>query len=123
MDEQTARDIANKIVHDTSFYIAVIGLIGALLGSVLTIVGNSFNQYYGRRADAKRDEPRRRVLRQLLEDDRFADHWRRLDTLMHVIGSDEATTTRLLIEVGARGSEDGQRLWGLMKYHPFPQTP
>ncbi len=123
MDDQTARDIANKVVHDTSFYIALVGLIGAMLGSVLTILGNYLTQHMSRRAEFRRDQPRRRVLMEMLEDDRFSNHWRRLDTLMHVIGSDEATTTRLLVEIGARGSEDGQRLWGLMKYHPFPDTP
>lgn len=38
---------------------------------------------------------------------------------MHVIGANEETTKRLLIELGARGSEDGNELWGLIKYHPF----
>jgi hypothetical protein len=55
----------------------------------------------------------------MLEDDRFTDHWRKLDTLSHVIGANEETTKRLLIELGARGSEDQQELWGLIKHHPF----
>jgi len=38
---------------------------------------------------------------------------------MHVIGADEATTKRLLLEIGARGSEDGQDLWGLLERNPF----
>jgi len=123
MDEKTAQDIANKIIHDTSFYIAIVGLIGAVLGSGLTILGNLLTQFVSQRAEARRDEPRRRVLKQMLEDHRFPDHWRRLDTLMHVIGADELTTTRLLLEIRARGSEDGQRLWGLMKDHPFTDAP
>jgi hypothetical protein len=36
----------------------------------------------------------------MLEDNRFPDHWRKLDTLMHVIGANEETTKRLLIELG-----------------------
>ena len=55
----------------------------------------------------------------MLEDDRFTDHWRKLDTLMHVIGANEETTKRLLLDIGARGSEDKQELWGLIKFHPF----
>jgi hypothetical protein len=46
--------------------------------------------------------------------------WRKLDTLMHVIGADEQTTKRLLLEIGARASEDGQPLWGLISRNPLP---
>ena len=35
--------------------------------------------------------------------------WRKLETLMRVIGSDDTTTKRLLLEIGARGSEPGAR--------------
>ena len=35
-------------------------------------------------------------------------------------GADEQTTKRLLIEVGARASEDGQPLWGLVERNPLP---
>jgi len=38
---------------------------------------------------------------------------------MHVIGADEETTKRLLLEIDARASEDGQALWGFKKHHPF----
>jgi hypothetical protein len=46
--------------------------------------------------------------------------WRTLDTLMHVIGADEKTTKRLLLEIGARASENGQPLWGLITRNPLP---
>lgn len=46
--------------------------------------------------------------------------WRELSTLMHVIGADEETTKRLLLEVGARASEDGKSLWGLVTRNPLP---
>lgn len=46
--------------------------------------------------------------------------WRKLETLMHVIGSDEETTKRLLLQVGARASEDGKPLWGLIERNPMP---
>jgi len=32
MDDQTACDIANKVVHDTSFYIALVGSLVPRLG-------------------------------------------------------------------------------------------
>ena len=122
MDEKAIHDIAVKVSQDTSFYIALVGLFGAVLGSLLVVLGNVLTQKISQRAEARQEAPRRKILRQMLEDARFADHWRKLDTLMHVIGADEATTTRMLVEIGARGSEDGQRLWTLAKFHPFEQT-
>lgn len=47
--------------------------------------------------------------------------WRKLETLMHVIGADEETAKRLLLEVGGRASEDGQPLWGLIERNPLPE--
>ena len=46
--------------------------------------------------------------------------WRELATLQHVIGADEETTKRLLLELGARASEDGKPLWGLKQRNPLP---
>jgi hypothetical protein len=63
------------------------------------------------------DKPRRKLLREMFESERFA--WRNLSTLAHVIGANEETTERLLLETGARGSEDEQDLWGVLKSHPF----
>jgi hypothetical protein len=100
-------------------FAAWIGLIGAVIGSVLTLLGNVVMQCLKERSLAKKDKPRKELLRTMLEDNRFTDHWRKLETLMHVIGANEETTKRLLIELGARGSEDGNELWGLIKYHPF----
>ena len=45
--------------------------------------------------------------------------WRKLDTLMHVIGADEEKAKRLLLELGARASEDGQSLWALKSRAPL----
>lgn len=58
----------------------------------------------------------------MLNDDRFPEHWRRMSTLSRVIGASEQTTKRLLIEVGARGSEKDDALWGLIAHHPFRET-
>ena len=94
-------------------------LTGAVVGSLLTLLGNVVMQCLKERSLAKKDKARKELLRTMLEDNRFADHWRKLDTLMHVIGANAETTKRLIIDLGARGSEDGQELWGLIKYHPF----
>ena len=58
----------------------------------------------------------------MLEDERFPEQWRKLSTLSSVIGSNNETTKRLLIEVEARGSESNNELWGLIKHHPLDQT-
>lgn len=54
-----------------------------------------------------------------------AKEWRKLSTLSRVIGADADTTKRLLIELGARGSEkpreDGEEVWGLISKHPLEQ--
>ncbi len=49
--------------------------------------------------------------------------WRRLSTLMNVIGADEETAKRLLIEIGARASENGQPVWALIENKPLPTVP
>jgi hypothetical protein len=75
------------------------------------------------------DGPRRRLedgrtklLLQMLRDGRFQDRWRKLSTLSRVVGADEDSTKRLLIDVGARGSEKDDGLWGLIESHPFDQV-
>jgi hypothetical protein len=111
--------MCKDIAVNNGYVTAVIGLIGVVIGSVLTVLGNVVMQCLKERSLAKKDKPRKKLLMEMLEDNRFADHWRKLDTLMHVIGANEETTKRLLLEIGARGSEDKQELWGLIKYHPF----
>ena len=113
--QQMCKDVAENNVYFT----ALIGLIGVVVGSVLTILGNIVTQCLKERSIAKKDKPRKKLLTEMLEDNRFAEHWRKLDTLMHVIGANDETTKRLLLEIGARGSEDQQELWGLIKFHPF----
>ena len=113
--------IQAQVADVTARFAATIGFIGVLVGAVISVIGGVVTHYLRQRAQAKRDEPRRKLLTLMLEDDRFPGRWRKLDTLMHVIGSDEAAAKRLLLEIGARGSEDGQELWGLTKYHPFQE--
>jgi hypothetical protein len=104
--------------NDTHFT-AIIALVSVVVGGLLTILGGILNHCLKQWTLAKKDKPRKKLLLEMLEDNRFADHWRKLDTLMHVIGANEETTKRLLLEIGARGSEDKQELWGLIKHHPF----
>jgi len=117
--DDLAQQIARKVVEETGYFTAIVGLIGVIVGACLTILGNIVMHWLKQKAEAKRDEPQKTLLREMLEDQRFSGRWRKLETLVHVIGADEETTKRLLLEIGARGSEDKQDLWGLQKYHPF----
>jgi hypothetical protein len=113
--QQVCKDAAGNNEH----FSALMVLVGVVVGSVLTLLGNIVMHCLKELALAKKDKPRKQLLTKMLEDDRFPDHWRKLDILMHVIGANAETTKRLLIELGARRSEDQQELWGLIKHHPF----
>lgn len=101
-----------------SVIVAFIGTLGAVIGSVAATATSLANQCYSHRLERKANEPRRKLLRQMLEHQSHT--WRELETLMHVIGSDEESTKRLLLEIGARASENGKPLWGLISRNPLP---
>src|SRR3972149_10255862 len=91
--------------------IAFIGVTGAVIGALATMAGSVLLHCLKERAAAKKENPRKGLLLDMLK---HPEHqWRRLDTLMHVIGADEKTTKDLLLQIGARASEDGQPPWGL----------
>lgn len=117
-----ASQIANKVIAETSFWVALIGLIGAMVGAFITIAGNVLIQYLKDRPRRRLDNARKEILKRMLDDQRFPNRWRRLTTLSRVVGADEKTTKRLLIEIGARGSEKDDGLWGLVTNHPFKET-
>ncbi len=99
--------------------IALIGIAGAVIGSVATIAGNVVLHCLKERAAKKREKPQRDLLTAMLKHPDY--QWRKLNTLMHVVGVDEQTAKRLLLEVGARASEDGELLWGLIERNPLPK--
>lgn len=117
-----ANQIAQKVVADTTFWVAVVGLVGAIIGSALTIAGNLLLHWFRNRGRERLDNTRKEILKKMLDDNRFPNQWRKLSTLSRVIGADEETTKRLLIDIDARGSEKDDSLWGLIKHHPFSET-
>jgi hypothetical protein len=119
---ELARQVATQVVSDTKFWIALIGLLGGIAGTLLTFGGNWLLHHIQSRPQKALDAARKKVLLDMLEDDRFAQKWRKLDTLAAVIGASDEETKRLLIELGARGSEKGDGKWGLIKYHPLPAS-
>lgn len=98
--------------------VAFIGFAGVVVGALATALGNYMTARVKLQQQRELDNARQKVLRTMLEDDKLP--WRKLDTLKHVIGADDATIMRLLLRVGARASEDGQNLWGLISRNPFP---
>ncbi len=100
---------------------AIIAFFGVIVGATITGLSNYLIHRWKEEAIFKRDAPRRKLLLILLESEKYPQRWRKLETLKHVIGADDETTKRLLIEVGARASEDGKNLWGLLRYHPLEE--
>jgi hypothetical protein len=118
-NEELAKQIANQVLRDNQFWIAIVGLIGGVVGGVLVIAGNILLNWLQHRNEKALDNARKRLLEQMLRD----SDWRKLSTLFRVIGANRDTTTRLLMEIGARGSEkqreDGEEVWGLISKHPL----
>ncbi|GAV19469.1 hypothetical protein MMIC_P0403 [Mariprofundus micogutta] len=121
MDESSlATKIASQVVSDTKFWIAIIGIVGGIVGSLLTLLGNIFLHKLKEKPQKELDEKRKITLKMMLEDDRFPEKWRNINTLSAVIGASKEETKRLLVGIDARGSEKADGKWGLIKYHPFP---
>lgn len=100
--------------------ISLIGVAGACIGSLATVASSIASQWFQQRLTEKADDPRRNLLREMLSHSEY--EWREFETLRHVIGADEHTTKRLLLEVGARASENGKPLWGLISRNPLPRS-
>ena len=99
----------------------VAGLVGGIIGGALTsFVGT----YWGPKAfqlwqEGHADEPKRKILRELLDDPKFRDG-RYLTTLCFHTGTTPEECKRLLIQIEARGImlEKGEG-WVLIKNRPF----
>ncbi|MES0021479.1 MULTISPECIES: hypothetical protein [unclassified Mesorhizobium] len=97
------------------------GLVGAIVGSALTLAAEYIKYRWETNHDRARDDSRRNLLRQML-DKASPNGWRKLSTLAAVVGLTEEDTARLLIEIGARASESGNGAWGYLRDHPLPDT-
>ncbi len=121
MDEvNLVKTISDKMISDTQFCMAFTGLIGVVIDAVLTAFGNIVLHRLKEKAQRELDNQRIKILKEMLDDNRFPEKWRNLATLSAVIGASEVETKRLLIKTQARGSEKADGKWGLIKNHPFP---
>jgi len=100
-------------------------VVGAAVGGAVSIAAGLLTTYFaprwleGRR-DKRENAPRRRLLLDLLEDERWRDG-RSLERLAFVTGTSEERCRQLLVEIKARGVTlaDGREGWALIKYKPL----
>lgn len=123
MNEQAlAEQIAAQVLKDTQFWIAIVGLAGGVVGSLLTLAGNVLLHWLQERKQSELDTQRLSLLKQMLE----RNDWRHLSTMSRVIGASPEETRRLLIKLGARASEtertDGEEAWALLSKKPLSQV-
>ena len=64
-------------------------------------------------------EPRKKLLLDMLES---GPDWRNLSILCDVIGASPGEVQKLLLQIGARGSERGNDMWALISRAPFPSN-
>jgi hypothetical protein len=119
MTEQELSLLATKVVNDTKFWIGLVGVIGAVVGSVLTLTGNFAIEWFKGSKQRKIDGARQEILKEMLEDQAF--QWRNLSTLAAVVGCNEEQTKDHLIAIGARGSEKNDGNWGLISRHSLSE--
>jgi len=97
-------------------------LLGAIIGGTATLGGQILREVIQSYRKDKADRPRKQLLKQMLENPQH--DWRSISVLSGVVGLPESETKRLLIEIGARGSEiqaqTGKDVWGLISRHPLP---
>lgn len=97
---------------------AVWGFAGTLVGALATLLGVVIKHHLDTAQQRKDDEERRSLLKQML--DNPAHEWRDIETLSRVIGASKDDTARLLIQLGARGSELERGVWALLSKKPLP---
>src|SRR5438045_8150482 len=100
MNEDLAKQIADRVLRDNQFWIAVVGLIGSIVGGLLVIGGNLLLNWLQHLDEKRLDDARKKLLERMIN----ASDWRKLSTLFRVFGAYRETTTTLLIDVGASSS-------------------
>lgn len=96
-------------------------VVAAIGGGAVGILGPIAKAFVDDHLAHKRGDPlaevRKKVLLDMLES---GPEWRNLSTLCDVIGASPGEVRKLLLQVGARGSERGNDKWGLISRNPFP---
>lgn len=95
------------------------GLIGVIVGGAITLLAQYLAHRWNTARESARDEARRTLLRSMLDKPPSGTTWRKRSTMANVIGASQDETARLLIEIGARGSETDSDLWAYVKDKPL----
>lgn len=118
-----ASEIVQEIANRSGIVIALIGLLGVIVGALIAAINAHLLHIPAHKKDRQLEGARKKILLKMLEatTPQNPNRWRSLSTLSRVIGASEEETKRLLISIDARGSENGD-VWGLLKYHPLSET-
>lgn len=92
-------------------------VLGGMVGVIGTWGTTWLNHRYAQAQKNEQEEAAKALLKELLETPEY--HWRRIDTLANVVGVNEPTVRRLLLEIGARGSMRNGKYWGLVSRNPI----
>ena len=103
----------------------------ATIGGMFGLIGGLVSTYWGPRKheewqekqyERRHNEPRKNLLRKMLEDDRWLDG-RKMETLSLVTGTPPDECRRLLIEIEARGVklEGDVEGWALISRKPLDE--
>lgn len=97
----------------------LLGIIGVVVGAAGQFLIDHYRHRRETAAQRESDGKRKALLRDALENPPPGKEWRKLQTLSRIIGADYETTTRLLIDLGARGSERESEVWVLLSEQPL----
>ena len=97
----------------------ILGIVGVAVGSLGQFLIERCRYQRETKVQRNLDDKRKELLKQALENPPPGIEWRALTTLSRIIGADFATTTRLLIELDARGSEGEEEVWALQSRKPL----
>ncbi|MES0881696.1 hypothetical protein [Roseibium sp. SCP14] len=97
----------------------LLGIAGVAVGAVLQFWFNVLLEEHKKKDQRALDDKRKVLLRSALENMPADAEWRKLTTLCGIIGAEPRETTRLLIELGARGSESDEDVWALLSDKPL----
>ena len=96
-----------------------VGAIGAAIGALGALGGVWLTHTLQTHRSNERDKGRKMILRRMLDNKPEGTEWRFLKTMARVIGASEDETARLLIDIGARGSETESSGWDYIKNKPL----
>jgi hypothetical protein len=92
------------------------GILGSMVGGIGTFSATWLSAHLNRKRPDPAREAAKSILRQILEVDPRA--WLRIDKLSNAVGMKIEDTQNLLLEIGARGSRENPKYWGLIVNNP-----